>query len=215
MDGVGDVKGYQWVFLFEGIPSIFLGVVAYFFLPDFPKTAKFLTPEERRFVCHRLGEPDERNDHLSKGEIIHTLKNPQVNFISFFSFLIFSFFVQNLTTNNKQQTTNNKQQTTNNKQQTTNNKQQTTNNKQHTRKKKKKLWLLCVINALFLSPMYVSIYFLPSIISSFGFDTITSNIMITPVFLISAISGRALTLLKFETYSLHKNTKKKKNKIKN
>lgn len=51
-------KGWQWVFLIEGIPSVLFGIVTWFYLPDFPHTAKFLTEEEREFATQRLDKDD-------------------------------------------------------------------------------------------------------------------------------------------------------------
>ena len=39
MDGVGGLKGWQWLFLLEAIPSMLLGMVACFYLTDKPKDA--------------------------------------------------------------------------------------------------------------------------------------------------------------------------------
>ncbi|EHK22573.1 uncharacterized protein TRIVIDRAFT_191312 [Trichoderma virens Gv29-8] len=54
MDGVGGLAGWRWIFILEGIATVLVAVLAFFFLHDFPETAKFLTEEERAFVVHRL-----------------------------------------------------------------------------------------------------------------------------------------------------------------
>jgi hypothetical protein len=41
-------------FILEGILTVVLSIFAYFFIYDFPSTAKFLTPEERAFIAYRL-----------------------------------------------------------------------------------------------------------------------------------------------------------------
>ncbi len=46
MDGFGGISGWRWLFLLEALPSIILGVVCFFFLPDRPSAAKWLTPRE-------------------------------------------------------------------------------------------------------------------------------------------------------------------------
>lgn len=53
MDGLGGLAGWRWLFLLEGIPAILLSFVA-FWVPDYPETAKILTPEERDFIKSRL-----------------------------------------------------------------------------------------------------------------------------------------------------------------
>lgn len=54
MDGVGNLEGWRWIFILEGILTVVVAVIAYFTLYDFPETAGFLTDEERAFVVHRL-----------------------------------------------------------------------------------------------------------------------------------------------------------------
>src|SRR6476619_1318162 len=47
MDGVNGWRGWQWLFLLEGLPSVIIGASVLAILPDGPKTAKWLTVEER------------------------------------------------------------------------------------------------------------------------------------------------------------------------
>jgi MFS family permease len=54
MDGVGNLAGWRWIFILEGILTVIVAVIAYFTLFDFPETASFLTEEERAFVAYRL-----------------------------------------------------------------------------------------------------------------------------------------------------------------
>lgn len=48
LDGVLDLKGWQWLFLLEGFPSVILGVFVWFYLDDAPKDAKWLTNEDKK-----------------------------------------------------------------------------------------------------------------------------------------------------------------------
>ncbi len=50
---VGGLAGWQWMFLMEGLPAVFLGIAAFLFLSDSPTTARWLTDDERR---HLLGD---------------------------------------------------------------------------------------------------------------------------------------------------------------
>jgi ACS family tartrate transporter-like MFS transporter len=50
------LAGWRWLFILEGLPAIFLGVVAYFFLTDTPPEAQWLRPEQRNWIVRRLRE---------------------------------------------------------------------------------------------------------------------------------------------------------------
>lgn len=54
MDGLGGLSGWKWIFIIEGMMPVILSVVVYFYLPDSPATAKFLTQAERDFIVNRL-----------------------------------------------------------------------------------------------------------------------------------------------------------------
>ncbi|KAI1657027.1 DNA-repair protein rad2 [Daldinia decipiens] len=53
MDGISGYRGWRWIFIIEGLPSIVLGVVAFFFLPNDIDHAYFLTPEEKKLANER------------------------------------------------------------------------------------------------------------------------------------------------------------------
>lgn len=54
MDGVGNLAGWRWIFILEGIATVLVAFASFWLLHDFPETAKFLTEEERAFVVYRL-----------------------------------------------------------------------------------------------------------------------------------------------------------------
>ncbi|KAK9680510.1 hypothetical protein K7432_015913, partial [Basidiobolus ranarum] len=54
MSGIQGLTGWQWIFIIEGIPTLVLAFVSYYYLPDFPETASFLTEEERKLLMDRL-----------------------------------------------------------------------------------------------------------------------------------------------------------------
>lgn len=53
MDGVQGKSGWRWILILEGLPSIVLGIVTFFFLADNPETASYLTEEEKRVMIER------------------------------------------------------------------------------------------------------------------------------------------------------------------
>jgi sugar phosphate permease len=48
------IAGWRWMFLVEGAPAAILGVVTWFYLPDGPKDAKFLSPEQKGWLIAEL-----------------------------------------------------------------------------------------------------------------------------------------------------------------
>ncbi|CAJ2509102.1 Uu.00g141280.m01.CDS01 [Anthostomella pinea] len=53
MDGVRGMSGWRWIMIIEGLPSIVLGVVVFFLLPNDPEHAYFLSPAEKNFMVVR------------------------------------------------------------------------------------------------------------------------------------------------------------------
>ncbi|KAK9452663.1 MFS transporter [Dipodascopsis uninucleata] len=54
INGHHGLKGWQWLFIIEGAPSIFASILTWFFFPSFPERASWLTPEEKAEVARRL-----------------------------------------------------------------------------------------------------------------------------------------------------------------
>ncbi|KAK5065327.1 hypothetical protein LTR84_001165 [Exophiala bonariae] len=56
MEGVANLRSWQWFVILEGIIGIFVGIVAFWCLPNFPHNTptSFLTPEESEMAQHRM-----------------------------------------------------------------------------------------------------------------------------------------------------------------
>lgn len=59
MDGLLNLKGWQWLFLLEGFPSVLLGLVVWFWLDDSPAKAKWLTDDDKACLSEMM-EADKR-----------------------------------------------------------------------------------------------------------------------------------------------------------
>ena len=57
LDGYMGLKGWQWLFLLEGFPSIILGFFVWVYLVDSPEKAKWLTARDKE-VLHTMMERD-------------------------------------------------------------------------------------------------------------------------------------------------------------
>lgn len=68
LDGVLGLRGWQWLFLLEGLPTVLLGVVCLVFLTNRPGEAKWLTAQQREWLTQRMeNERAERRavEHVS------------------------------------------------------------------------------------------------------------------------------------------------------
>jgi MFS family permease len=52
------LRGWQWLFMLEAIPSLLLGVAILFYLDDSIAAAKWLTPEEKKLLQENIAEDD-------------------------------------------------------------------------------------------------------------------------------------------------------------
>jgi MFS family permease len=75
MDGIAGVKGWQWLFIIEGMPVVLLGIAALWLLPDRPEDAPFLNADERQVVRAHINS--ERREH-EKQQLMPALKDRRV-----------------------------------------------------------------------------------------------------------------------------------------
>ncbi|KAJ5249146.1 hypothetical protein N7468_000597 [Penicillium chermesinum] len=50
MDGICGLRGWRWIMILEGIPTVIVGIFTWIFLADDPDTAYYLNAEERELV---------------------------------------------------------------------------------------------------------------------------------------------------------------------
>jgi len=67
LDGRLGLQGWQWLFLLEGIPSVLAGLAVLRFLPDRPRNAGWLRPEERAWLEARLNAERGQSDAVHGG----------------------------------------------------------------------------------------------------------------------------------------------------
>lgn len=71
LDGILDLKGWQWLFLLEGFPSVLLGVVVWFYLDDTPAKAKWLTTSDKQ-TLQAMMEEDKLELVQPEGGVSHS-----------------------------------------------------------------------------------------------------------------------------------------------
>jgi MFS family permease len=68
LDGSHGMRAWRWLFIIEGVVTIFVAFISYFILPNFPRTTSWLTPQERALAVWRLEEDIGVDDWTSKEE---------------------------------------------------------------------------------------------------------------------------------------------------
>jgi MFS transporter, ACS family, tartrate transporter len=77
LNGAMGLKGWQWLFVIEGIPSVLLGIVTWFYLTDRPEKAEWLNAEQKAWLASKLQAENaakQATGHLSLGRCCRRLK---------------------------------------------------------------------------------------------------------------------------------------------
>lgn len=79
------LSGWQWLFLLEAIPTVMLGIVAYFYLTDHPSQAKWLSQEEKALLVREISQ---HQAAISHNNFKAVLKDPWIYFMALAYFSI-------------------------------------------------------------------------------------------------------------------------------
>ncbi|WP_150667561.1 MFS transporter [Pandoraea anhela] len=75
LDGLGGLAGWQWLFVLEGLPTVLLGVVTWWYLDDKPADARWLSAAEKQ----TLGAMIERDRAAAVAQFANTRPNMRTN----------------------------------------------------------------------------------------------------------------------------------------
>jgi len=84
------LTGWRWLFLFEGLPAILLGIVTLFFLPDRPNEARWLRADERDWLTSRLAAEREAKAQVEHATIWQALRQRSVLLLTLGLFFTYS-----------------------------------------------------------------------------------------------------------------------------
>lgn len=76
--GLYGLRGWQWLFMIEGVPAILLGVTAYFYLSDGPASARWLSAKERSCIAADLAADRQRNGAIGRNRFRDALTEPRL-----------------------------------------------------------------------------------------------------------------------------------------
>ena len=71
-------SGWRWLLVLEGLPTVALGAVAFFYLTDRPADARWLPDAERAWITDELEREKERKKAATKLGTLEALRHPQV-----------------------------------------------------------------------------------------------------------------------------------------
>jgi MFS family permease len=75
LDGALGLKGWQWLFIMEALPTVLLGVACLRVLTDRPATAKWLTAEQRTWLAARIEADGSKKTAIGHVSIWKLLRN--------------------------------------------------------------------------------------------------------------------------------------------
>ena len=78
MDGIWGLRGWQWLFICEGVPTVLLGLVVMFYLTDGPEKASWLDADARAWLIDRLRRERMVREAHAKPTLWEALKHPRV-----------------------------------------------------------------------------------------------------------------------------------------
>ena len=93
MDGIAGMRGWQWLFIVEGLPSVALGLLALVWLTDTPATSNWLTSREKEIVLADLKQDEEsrrKSDVKVSHNLLDALKDWRLYILGFMSIALIS-----------------------------------------------------------------------------------------------------------------------------
>ena len=87
-DGLAGLHGWQWLFLMQGLPAIFIGVLVYFLLKDKPDQARWLSTEEKAVVEDAFRHDIKDVAGEAEGTFVQMLQDPRAYMLALVYFFL-------------------------------------------------------------------------------------------------------------------------------
>ena len=82
LDGLFGLRGWQVMYIAEGVPTVLIGIATLFVLTDLPEQAKFLTPAEKNWLSTTLRAERQAKERVRKFSIWQGMFDPKVLLLS-------------------------------------------------------------------------------------------------------------------------------------
>ena len=86
MDGIGGLKGWQWLFIIEGVPTVLFGLVFLTVMPDKPRDAKWLSAEERSWLQNTIDSEHKAVAAVHGTSVLRAFADPRLIALAFIYF---------------------------------------------------------------------------------------------------------------------------------
>ena len=87
LDGMAGLRGWQWLFLVQGLPAVLLGLILMRFLPAAPATAAWLTNREKEWIHRELARDAALIGAPVRHNLLAAFANPRVLLLGSLGFL--------------------------------------------------------------------------------------------------------------------------------
>ena len=88
LDGTGGLRGWQWLFLVQGLPTVLVGYLVWRYLPERPGNVAWLTDAEKSWIDGELSREQARIGPPRHDGIVAAMRNPRVLQLGLFGMLL-------------------------------------------------------------------------------------------------------------------------------
>src|SRR5215831_866407 len=83
----GGLHGWQWLFILEGLPALFFGVITWFYLTDWPREARWLPGDERDWIVNQLESERRAKNSVGSYTVWQALRHRDVVILTVLHFV--------------------------------------------------------------------------------------------------------------------------------